>query len=479
MSSLLDRDDGAFLQDARAVGKNRRQPFKYVLCSRIVEAEDDHTRLPALRECRDLTEIKVESEDRATFRNGLREYFPVGQSLETLIAEMQGIVALLAQPSSNMNTHPHIQEEPHVPPPHLSWSARVNLFLGQPCGIRESLPNVFALEVRIPCQHFLEICSVGDLAHDQRHWDPHTSNRGPAAEDLWIECDAVELHSGTSVASYSSPLLRPAIVKSNQTGAPSGDSEIKHRSIPPEFHLDDWEEGWRVVSGIMAIREAGRGQVQGEMMAKTAAHKWEFRSRLQRRAFGWRSQPAIKRTREAVSEIKKIARKDRILAAEGGVLFLEKVSPALEAVDSSSGAIGTAVNNAVKVLANIIATAPASDETREKWLERLFDAHAADQIPYIELLAEHWGELCASPEIASRWADRLRDATRLALNRDRSLSGHFHGTSACLSSLYAAGRHDELITVLQGESFWPYKRWAVKALLAGVNGDQNPRKSGE
>lgn len=202
------------------------------------------------------------------------------------------------------------------------------------------------------------------------------------------------------------------------------------------------------------------------MTAKAAAHKWEFRARFRRGAFGWRSQPAIQRIKEAVSEIRKAARKDKILAAEGAVLFLEKVSPAIEQVDGSSGAIGTAVNNAVTVLAHIIATAPADDETREEWLERLFEAHAADQMPYIERLADHWGDLCASPEVASRWADRLLEITRLALHPDRTLAGYFHGTSACLSSLYAAGHHDELIALLEGERFWPYKRWAVRALLA-------------
>jgi hypothetical protein len=46
--------------------------------------------------------------------------------------------------------------------------------------------------------------------------------------------------------------------------------------------------------------------------------------------------------REAAAEIQKLAKKDPALAAAGAVLFLEKVSPALEQVDSSSGAIGTA-----------------------------------------------------------------------------------------------------------------------------------------
>jgi len=201
-------------------------------------------------------------------------------------------------------------------------------------------------------------------------------------------------------------------------------------------------------------------------MAKTEAHKWEFRARFRRHAYGWKSQPAMKRVKEALSEIKRAARKDKVLAAEGAVLFLERVSPALEHVDSSSGAIGTAVHNAIAAFVDIIAAAPADEKTREKWLERLFEAHAEDRIPYIESLADHWGGVCASPEVASRWADELIDITRLALSPDKDVRGHFHGTAACLSALYAAGRHDDLLDLLRDEKFWHYKRWAVKALAA-------------
>jgi hypothetical protein len=42
---------------------------------------------------------------------------------------------------------------------------------------------------------------------------------------------------------------------------------------------------------------------------------WEFKPRFRRRAFGWRSQPAIQRVKEAVAEIKKVARTDAALAA--------------------------------------------------------------------------------------------------------------------------------------------------------------------
>ena len=201
-------------------------------------------------------------------------------------------------------------------------------------------------------------------------------------------------------------------------------------------------------------------------MSKGAAHKGEFRARFRRHAFGWRSQPAIKRIREAVSEIKKVGRTNKLLAADGSVLFLEKVSPALERVDSSSGAIGTAVNNAIDALVKIIASAPADEQTRGKWLERLFEAHADDLVPCIERLADSWGELCASPDVASRWAEQLLGITRKALSPDTDVRGHFHGTAACLSALYAAERYDDLVDVLKEERFWPYRRWAVKALAA-------------
>ena len=56
--------------------------------------------------------------------------------------------------------------------------------------------------------------------------------------------------------------------------------------------------------------------------------------------------------------------------------------------------------------------------------------------------------------------------TRLAFSPDKNVRGYFHGTSACLSALFAAGRHDELVELVQGDKFWPYKRWAVKAMVA-------------
>ena len=66
-----------------------------------------------------------------------------------------------------------------------------------------------------------------------------------------------------------------------------------------------------------------------------------------------------------------------LLGAESAIALLERISPALENVDSSSGAIGTAVNHTIAELVPAIVAAPADARTRELWLERLFEAHGS------------------------------------------------------------------------------------------------------
>lgn len=75
----------------------------------------------------------------------------------------------------------------------------------------------------------------------------------------------------------------------------------------------------------------------------TTANKWQFAPRFRRKAFGWKSDTPIQRIKEALTEIKAIAKQEPVLAAQGAVLFLEKLVPAIEQVDSSSGGIVSAV----------------------------------------------------------------------------------------------------------------------------------------
>jgi hypothetical protein len=203
-------------------------------------------------------------------------------------------------------------------------------------------------------------------------------------------------------------------------------------------------------------------------MTKAAGHKWEFQARFRRHAFGWKSQPAIQRVKQAVAEIKKVAKKEPAVAAEGAIAFLERVSPALEHVDSSSGAIGGAVNWAIAELVQIIAAAPADGATRDAWLEQLWEAYQDDDIPYIESLGDHWGALCVSKELASKWADQLMGTVKMAWNPDPQLRGFFKGTTNCLSALLVAERYDELVALVETAPYkmWHYRQYAVKALAA-------------
>ena len=132
-------------------------------------------------------------------------------------------------------------------------------------------------------------------------------------------------------------------------------------------------------------------------MPNARGHSWRFKTRFRRHAFGWKSQPAIARPQEALAEIKPVARLEPLLAAEGAIALL---------------------NRTIAELVPVIARAPADARTRAAWLDRLFEAHAADQISYIEQLAGYWGELCGSAELASEWADRLINITRMALSAD-------------------------------------------------------------
>ncbi|MCY7305500.1 MAG: hypothetical protein LH632_05010 [Rhodoferax sp.] len=197
------------------------------------------------------------------------------------------------------------------------------------------------------------------------------------------------------------------------------------------------------------------------------AHKWQFAPRFRRQAFGWRSDTPIQRIKEAMAEIKAMAKKDPLLAAEGAVLLLEKLSPALEQVDSSSGAIGSWVNRAIDTLVPIIAAVEVPQKTRQLWLERLWEAVQEDGMSYIEGLGDHWGVLCAGPELAAQWADDFLPGVQAVWSPSAAGGSYFQGSTACLASLLAAGRHQELLALLETErtKWWHYRQWGVKALV--------------
>ncbi len=199
-----------------------------------------------------------------------------------------------------------------------------------------------------------------------------------------------------------------------------------------------------------------------------ALHDWEFKPQFRAKALGWNgSAEGSKRLKSATAEIKKAAKSDPVRAAEGAVYLFGRIWPAFEQIDSSSGAIGMAADRAQAELIPIVAPAPADSKTRNDWLEKLWQSLQDDGVGYLETTADHWGELCASAETACQWADRfipeVREAWTDASRKDR----HARSACMCLSSLLAAGRHQDLWDLLdvQRTLFWPYRRFGFEAYV--------------
>ena len=133
------------------------------------------------------------------------------------------------------------------------------------------------------------------------------------------------------------------------------------------------------------------------MVTKAKNYLWVFRRRFRSNAFGWWSQPAIQRVKEAVREIKKVAHKEPALGAEGAEAFLELVPAALERGDGFPGAIGNAINRVIDEVVPILVKAPVDAKQRCRWLDRRLEALQEDAIPYIELLSDRRGELFWRP----------------------------------------------------------------------------------
>jgi hypothetical protein len=62
---------------------------------------------------------------------------------------------------------------------------------------------------------------------------------------------------------------------------------------------------------------------------------WTFKSRFRSKAYGWKGSSLAIKLKEAVSEIKKVARTDAVAASDGAVSLFERFWPELERLDSA------------------------------------------------------------------------------------------------------------------------------------------------
>jgi hypothetical protein len=199
----------------------------------------------------------------------------------------------------------------------------------------------------------------------------------------------------------------------------------------------------------------------------TSGHRWAFKTRFRASAYGWHgSALASKRLEEAVREINSVAKSDRVSAADGCVSLMERLWPALEYIDTSSGALGGAVHRTLTKLIPILISAPADVRTRSAWLERLFQAVMDDGVQYLSPVEDRWGEIAVYPVLMAEYAERLRALIRRVWVKEPP-GGHVIGTAICLSCLLEAGRYGDLIELLACTrmKWWHWHRFGAEALV--------------
>ncbi|MFC1762971.1 hypothetical protein ACFL6U_12940 [Planctomycetota bacterium] len=201
-----------------------------------------------------------------------------------------------------------------------------------------------------------------------------------------------------------------------------------------------------------------------------AKHKWNFKSRFRRAAYGWKGTAlAAKRMKEAVSEIKKVAKNDLSLAGEGVVELFCRLYPAVMQIDGSSGAIGTALHRTVDQLTPILIQADWDMNSRGKWLQKLYEAIQEDGWGVFDSLRDRWGDLCVYSGLAHLWADELISTVRdIWSSPEFSI---FPGTDMCLSCLLYTERYAELYALIQLDrtQFWHHIKFWPMALIKQGN----------
>ena len=175
---------------------------------------------------------------------------------------------------------------------------------------------------------------------------------------------------------------------------------------------------------------------------------------------------AISRLKEAAAEIRSVAKSDPVAAGDGVVSLMERIWPAFQGIDTSSGALGAAVFRTLHQLIPILTVAPADHATRSKWLERLFEAVQSDGVEYLAPLEDRWGEIAQYPDLIHAFADRMIGLVRRAW-ADHQTFQHVIGTSICLSCLLEGGSYDELQELLATRRIksWSSHRFGAEALV--------------
>jgi hypothetical protein len=150
-------------------------------------------------------------------------------------------------------------------------------------------------------------------------------------------------------------------------------------------------------------------------MVSKVTHKWAFKPGMRAGAYSWKSSAkAIDRLKSASTEKRAVARADPTAAAEGVFALAQRIWPAFEHIDTSSGALGNAVRRTARRFAADPDRSTGDEKTRAKWLEQLREAIEDDGVDYVAPIADRFGQIAAYLALMNLHADCNLDVIRAA-----------------------------------------------------------------
>ena len=123
----------------------------------VVQTEEDDAHHVACRPREDLAKIEVKRQHDPLLGESLLEDVAIRKSLQTLNADVNGVVARRAQPLDHPPRNAHVAQESHQ----VTLLRRDHFFLGQPRRIRQRLLKIVGFEVGVVGQHFVPARSMG------------------------------------------------------------------------------------------------------------------------------------------------------------------------------------------------------------------------------------------------------------------------------------------------------------------------------
>ncbi len=104
MPRFLNHHDRPPLKLRQGLRQHFVQSFDHPRCPGVMQAKHDHARRGRRGKRHELAEIEIEGQKNAFFRRSLRKNLGVGQALQALLAQVNGIEPALAQPVDNRPT---------------------------------------------------------------------------------------------------------------------------------------------------------------------------------------------------------------------------------------------------------------------------------------------------------------------------------------------------------------------------------------